>query len=225
MLSRNILAFSAFLLTLSLSQNSWSEIRYIDDTLRVPLRSGASPEHRIISFLVSGTKVDEQPADGSNEQWAFVKLNNGSEGWIQRNYLKNTPAAKDLLAYSQSEVTALKQKNSEQAQEMKKLSDELKSLKKQMTELEKHSNQADKELAHIKAISKDVVRLDTSNSQLLEENELLKASHEESQQLVTKLESNQKNQGIIFGVIAVLLGIFIGWALPKMKSNRSSGWV
>ena len=224
MLFKHSLSFTALLLTLVFAQNTVAETRYIDDTLRVPMRSGASSEHRIISFVISGTKVDEQPSDQPNEEWAFVKLANGTEGWIQRTYLKNTPAAKELLAYSQNEVAALKQKNSEQLQEIKKISDELKEIKKQLTGLEKHSEKTDKELAYVKDISKDVVRIDTSNTQLLEENELLKASREESQQLVTKLESNQKNQGIIYGVLAVLLGIFLGWIMPKMKSNRSSDW-
>ena len=224
MFSRNFLTFSGLLLLLSFNQNLWSEVRYVDDTLRVPLRSGASTEHRILNFVLSGTKLDEQPADEPNEEWAFVKLANGTEGWIQRTYLKNTPAAKELLVYSQNEVAALKQKNNEQLQEIKKISDELKDVKKQLSELQKHSEKADKELAHVKDISKDVIRIDSTNTQLLEENELLKASHEESQQLVTKLESNQQNQGIIYGVLAVLLGIFLGWIMPKMKSNRSSDW-
>lgn len=216
----------AFLILISfLSFNSYAEIRYIDDTLKIPLRTGATTEHRIISFLNSGTKVDVQYLKDGDDSWAFVKLDAGSEGWVQVRYLKNTPAAKDLLSYSQQEQSKLKEQNKAQAQTIKDLNTELKNLKKDLETLQKHSANSDKELEHIKEISVNAIRLDTSNNQLLEENELLKASQEESAHLVTKLENNQKNQGIIYGALAVLGGILLGWLMPKMRSSRNDGWV
>jgi len=216
----------AFLVLISfLSFEIHAEIRYIDDTVKIPLRTGASTEHRIISFLNSGTKVDVQYLKDDDDSWAFVKLDAGSEGWVQVRYLKNTPAAKDLLTYSQQEQSKLKEQNKLQSQTIKDLNTELKNLKNDLENLKKHSASADKELEHIKDISINAIRLDTSNNQLLEENELLKAKHEESTHLVTKLENNQKNQGILYGALAVLLGIILGWLMPKMRGSRNDGWV
>jgi SH3 domain protein len=206
------------------SYSAFAEIRYIDDTLRVPLRSGASTDHRIVTFMTSGTKVDQQKLDKDDEKWAFVTLNSGKEGWVQVRYLRNTPAAKQLLVLSQRELEKAKKTNSEQSKTIKELKTEVKSLQSQLADLGKHSSKSDKELAHIKEISKNAIRLDHSNNQLLEENELLKATHEENQQLITKLESNQQNQGMVYGALAVLLGVILGWLMPKMKSNRSDGW-
>lgn len=207
------------------SNQAFSEIRYIDDNIKIPLRSGASTEHRIVNFLNSGAKVDQQYLNDSDDSWAFVTVDGDKEGWVQVRYLKNTPAAKDLLILSQKETSKLKEINKEQEQTIKDLNIELKNIKREIDGLKKHSDSNDKELEHIKEISKNAIRLDNSNNQLLEENELLKASHEEAQQLVVKLENNQKNQGFIYGALAVLLGIILGWIMPKMRGNRSDGWV
>ena len=202
-----------------------AEIRYIDDTLRIPLRSGASSDHRIINFLNSGTKVNQQYLNEEDDKWAFVTLNSGKEGWVQVRYLKNTPAAKQLLALSQKELNSVKSKNKEQAAQIKELNSELKGLKAELDTLGKHSGKTDKELEHIKEVSKNAIRLDHSNNQLLEDNELLKASYEQAQQHIIKLENNQQNKGIIYGVLAVLIGIIVGVVAPKMRSTRSDGWV
>lgn len=213
------------LLSTAFSTNVFAEIRYIDDTLRIPLRSGASTDHRIISFLTSGTKVDQQYLDENDQDWAFVTIGDGKEGWVQVRYLKNTPAAKQLLELSQQELNKYQKLNREQGETIKTLNIEIKELKKQLDELNKHSAKSDKELEHIKDISKNAIRLDHSNTQLLEENEQLKIVHEEYEQRIIKLESNQQNQGMIYGALAVLLGIILGWILPKMKSRRNDGWV
>ncbi len=201
-----------------------SEIRYIDDTLRVPIRSGASTEHRIINFLDGGTKVEQKHLNENDEEWAFIAFSNDREGWVQTRYLKRTPAAKELLALSQQEVSKLKASNNEQNQTIKQLQAELKTLQKQFDELTKHSGKTDKELEHIKDISKNAIRLDHNNTQLLEENQLLKAAQEEHEQLIVKLENKQQNTGMIYGALAVLLGIILGWILPKLGGKRNDGW-
>lgn len=213
------------LLSAAFSTNVFAEIRYIDDTLRIPLRSGASTDHRIISFLTSGTKVDQQYLDENDQDWAFVTVGDGKEGWVQVRYLKNTPAAKQLLELSQQELNKYQKLNREQSETIKTLNSEIKELKKQLDDLSRHSAKSDKELEHIKDISKNAIRLDHSNTQLLEENEQLKIVHEEYEQRIIKLESNQQNQGMIYGALAVLLGIILGWILPKMQSRRNDGWV
>jgi len=40
-----------------------------------------------------------------------------------------------------------------------------------------------------------------------------------------KLAINQMIHGIFDGVFTVLLGIILGLVMPKMRSNRSDGWV
>lgn len=207
------------------SSSAFSEIRYIDDNIKIPLRSGASTEHRIINFLDSGTKVDQQYLNETDDSWAFVIVDGNKEGWVQVRYLRTTPAAKDLLVFSQQEVNKLKQVNKEHQETIKTLNIELKTIKKELDTLSKHSGNTDKELEHIKEISKNAIRLDNNNNQLLEENELLKASHEEAQQRVVMLENNQKTEGFIYGALAVFLGAILGWLLPKMRSRQNDGWV
>ncbi len=214
----------AGLLICAFSQTAFAEIRYIDDTLRIPLRSGASTDHRILAFLNSGTKVDQQYLSEDDEEWAFVTVGDNKEGWVQVRYLKNTPAAKELLQLSQQELSKYKQSNREQNETIKTLKGEIKELKSQLDDLSKHSNKSDKELEHIKDISKNAIRLDHNNTQLLEENEQLKIIQEENEQQIIKLKSSQQNQGMIYGVLAVILGIVLGLILPKMKSRKSDGW-
>ena len=208
------------------ANTAFAEIRYIDDTLKVPLRSGPGTDFRILNFLVSGTKLDQQKISEEDPEWAFVTLESGKdkEGWVQVRYLKNTPAAKELLIYSQKELEKMKDLNQEQSKTIKDLNAEVKQLKSELDALKKHSDGSDKELEHIKEISKNAIRLDHSNSELIEENELLKATQEENQQQITKLESDHLNTGIIYGLIAVLSGIFIGWLMSKAKGRRNDGW-
>ncbi len=219
------LLVSLSIFALLASAQIYAETKYIDDTLRIPLRSGATSQHRIVNFLNSGTQVELINLSEEDEGWGFVRLNSGKEGWLQVRYLRNTPAAKQQLKQSQQALAKAKTTIKEQKATISELKSELKAVKKELSDLSKHSGSADKELAHIKEISKNAIRLDHSNNQLIEENELLKASNEDALQQLTKLESNQQNRGMVYGALAVLLGIILGWIMPKMKTRQNDGWV
>jgi len=206
------------------STGAHAQIQYIGDNVQIPFRSGASTEHRIIRFLNSGVRVEVNESQ-SNDEWSAVTLNSGAEGWVQNRYLENTPGAKQLLRSSEEALGKLRKKSQSQDQTIKSLKEELKALNSKIASLSAHSSSTDKELTRITDISKNAIRLDKSNQALLEENELLKASNENALQQVVKLESNQENQGMLYGVLAVLLGIILGWVMPKMRNRRSDAWV
>jgi len=88
------------------SATALAETVYVRDTLYVPLRGGATAEHRILhKGIRSGTAMELLEADPESG-YSRVRLPDGLEGWIQSQYLMDSPIAAVLL----DETTARLQK-------------------------------------------------------------------------------------------------------------------
>jgi cyclophilin family peptidyl-prolyl cis-trans isomerase len=123
----DILAFRVFfahVLLGLLATSAWAEVRYIDDTLLVPLRRGESSQHRIIHRgLPSGTKL-ELLGENTETGYAHVRTPGGTEGYVPVQYLRKTPIARDQLAEAQKTIAALTSKSKPVQAQLLELFDE-----------------------------------------------------------------------------------------------------
>ena len=202
------------------------DVRYVSDKQFVPLRSGAGNDYRIVHRgIPSGTRLKVARTSGDGE-WAEITTDRGTSGWIRSQYLmKDMPAQNKLDAAQRTAATAV--------EESAALKEEVTALKAERAELiarletggQELGNVSD-ELASLKQISGKAVQLDIDNRRLVEDSENLRSEVEmlqsENQRLLDKLQS----EDFINGALAVLMGVFITLAVPRLwpKRRKSSSW-
>ena len=95
------------LLTQTAAINAAEETRYISDVFYVPLHSGNSAKHRIVHRgLKTGTRLTLLETD-DNAGFSRVITANGTEGWIQNQFLSSSPIARLRLADAQNKQQQL----------------------------------------------------------------------------------------------------------------------
>ncbi|HKQ12068.1 MAG TPA: TIGR04211 family SH3 domain-containing protein [Steroidobacteraceae bacterium] len=183
---------------------------YVSDQFTVPLRRGPSNSHKILhAGLPSGTALEVISEDAA-AGFTQVRTSNGTEGWIETQYLSGQPIARDRLAAADRRVESLET--------------QLKSLRQS----DSRANDLGKQTEKLQAELAEVRRVSATSLANYEENKQLKASNETLQQQVTQLsqrvrqlERNETLRWMLAGGGLVLLGLLIG-ALIKSRPKRSS---
>jgi SH3 domain protein len=183
---------------------------YVSDQFTVPLRRGPSNSHKILhAGLPSGTALEVISEDAA-AGFTQVRTSNGTEGWIETQYLSGQPIARDRLAAADRRVESLET--------------QLKGLRQS----DSRANDLGKQTEKLQAELAEVRRVSATSLANYEENKQLKASNETLQQQVTQLsqrvrqlERNETLRWMLAGGGLVLLGLLIG-ALIKSRPKRSS---
>jgi SH3 domain protein len=217
--------FSLMLISLLVSSSLYAEeVRYIRDTLYVPLRSGQSFQHRIVhKGLTSGTRLTliETNEDGT---YSKVKTNNGLEGWLQSQYLMDTPAAKNQLKTTQQQLIKLQASNKQLKTELNKLKQAKKSVEGELSKVSSNNSGLSKELVEIKNLSSRSIELNRDNNRLLQENEVLKNELDVIKADNQRLNDKADNDAFMNGAFAVLIGVMITLLIPRLAPKKRTDW-
>lgn len=198
--------------------------RYISDILRVDLRTGASTQHRIIAILKSGTKLSvlEEPADSD---WVRVVTEKGTEGWLRKQYLVSAPIARDQLAEARAQREQLATDKKQQDSTIQQLNSELSKYKTLYKKAETAKDKISSDHSNLQKISSNAVKLDQQNRLLIEEKEARKIEIEQLKQENLLLKNDQYIEGLVHGIIAVVLGAILAMVAPRINVGRKkSEW-
>jgi SH3 domain protein len=213
------IALVLILLATSLSVHS-EELRYIRDELYVPLRSGQTEDTPIVhKGLVSGTPVT---IIGTSEDKTFslVRTQKGTEGWIQTQYLSTEPAGRDLYKAASEKLAILQAQN-------KQLNQQLATLKNQEQQpqeiLASHSS-LDSVPATIDEAAANAIEFNVDHTALLEENQALKNQLELLSTDNQRLNDEKNSDDFLNGAFAVLLGVMITLAVPRLWPQKRTEW-
>lgn len=201
-------------------------IRYINDSLYVPLRSGGSSGHRIVhKGLKSGTKLSLLQSDETS-QYSLVRTSKGLEGWIPTQYLIAEPTAALQLKEAEKMIAELTRTTGPIGEKLIAAEKNNQQLTRELKQLEEEKNQLANELEHLKSLSSNVVELDNINKRTLNELELLKSKRDTIKMENERLKNRLKNDDFINGALAVIFGIIVTLIIQYLaKSNkRSSEW-
>ena len=195
---------------------------YVSDTFKADIRTGPSLQHRIISYLQSGTYV-ETSETSEDEKWVKVSAN-GVEGWTLSQYLQPTRTANLLLNDANGKIDRLNnsiQTKKDALQSLQRSHDDLvaqnESLQTQLNTLQSNHDQvlfasknAVETMEKLRALEKEYETLKLQNGQLITENEASK--------------NDKRVEGIRWGIIAVLVGVLLATILPKLTPSKKSSW-
>lgn len=218
-----LIALALILLSVSSELHS-QEIRYIRDQLWVPLRSGPSAQHRIVhKGLISGTQMTVLSTN-DDKTYSQIRTRNGTEGWIQTQYLSEEADARSMLAGARATADKLRQQNASLKKELATYREKNAQAKTQLSGLSSQSSELARELEQIKTVSANAIQLNADNQRLLEETQRLR---NEVDVLVTdnqRLNDEKDNDAFLNGAFAVLIGVMIALIVPRLRPKKATDW-
>lgn len=207
------------------SQTLVAETVYIRDTLYVPLRTGPSPEYRIVQpGLRSGTPLELVEAD-EEHGWVRVRMNDGTEGWVEDQYVQEERIARDRLEAARNRVIDLEAKHQQALLRIQELEDANRKLKSMNEELRNANERLSNELDALTQKAENVIVIDAENSELRQENEGLQDQLEEVRLANEDLQDNSRQEWFLRGAGVILLGLLFGfWVGRRIYHHRGGGW-
>jgi len=202
-----------------------AEVRYIRDSLQVPLRSGQTTQHRIVhKGLSSGTKLQLQETS-DNGRYSRVTTERGIDGWLQSQYLSTEPSGRDLYKRAQISLKKLTTANESLKKQLQQLNEQYSVTEKQLGALNTKSGELSTELQQVKDISANAIRLNSDNHQLLEDNQQLKNDLDILATNNRRLRDDDSNDAFLNGAFVLLIGVMITLLVPRLwPGKKSSEW-
>lgn len=198
-------------------------VRYVSDELTIPMRSGASNQHRIIKFLSSGTAltVIETSDDGK-----FTNVEVGDKsGWVLSENLMNIPSGRDRLAAANKkfensfqEIKDLKATIAELKSEIRQLKGENKSLQTERTNLTNS-------LEDLKITAANPLSLSKKNKELKKELDQARDNEAMLEKDNQQLRSNVTQEWFMIGGAVSIGSLILGIILTRINWRRKrSNW-
>ena len=220
-------ALSLALLTLLFSTAIHAaDTRYVSDKQYIPLRSGPGGEYRITHRgLPSGTRLEVIRTSDKGE-FAEVKTDKGTSGWIRTQYLMTELPAQNRLNAAQAKAESLDEKSKALKMELEALTSERVDLLNHVNSTEGNLTTTAAELARLKQISGNALQLDADNHRLILEAEELRSEGEMLTAENQRLQDNLDSEAFMNGAFAVVLGVIVALVVPRLwpKRRKNSGW-
>ena len=106
-LTNPLFLFSLLILLLEGTATA-TEIRFVRPDLDIPVRRGRGERYKILKFVKDGNQVEFFEEQGN---WAKVRLQNGTEGWMLKRYLSDEKPLTEQARELREENEQLKTNN------------------------------------------------------------------------------------------------------------------
>jgi SH3 domain protein len=208
---------------LILSGNAVAETRYVSDTLEITLRSGKGTSFGITRMLRSGTPVKVLDVD-KKSGYTQVRTNSGKEGWVLSRFLMKGQAARERLATTEKSLAELELENRKVTTAMASLKEEKGALESNLSTLEGESRGVSQELSEIRRTASSALAIDSENKDMKGRMVSLERQLQTVQQENETLKDRTARDWFMVGAAVILLGIFIGLIIPKIRFRKKSSW-
>jgi SH3 domain protein len=203
----------------------WAETRYVSDKLVITVREGMGNQYRVIQTVATDTPLEVLDAEGN---YLFVRLENGTEGYVLKQYVSSSVPKTTVIAQLKQELAALEKKMAARGSSVNALSESNTQLEAALvqvrSELEQVSQTLEKtrqDYADLQQKAENVVLID-------QERQRLKKEAAEVAERLQQLE--QENAAMLKTAMIkwFLAGggvLFAGWVAGKFsrKKRRSLG--
>lgn len=201
----------------------YAEIAYVSDELEIMVRSGKSPSHRIIATLKSGQRLNITEKDAASG-YSKLHLKGGRQGWVLTRLLKNIPSAKARLAKSEAALSKLKNSFKDTNEKLNSLSEQKVTLDSKSSDLEKLNASLSSDLEKLKKISSNAIQTQEERDELLQRVVNIEREFETVKRENDVLKSSDSQDWFLAGAGVLLLGIFLGFILPKLSWGKKTSW-
>ncbi len=226
MINNRIQTFRLFVLCIALLSAAMvsmpaaaKTVRYVSDELKIPLRSGASNQHRIIKFLTSGTAVTVLETS-DDDKFTQVELSNGKTGWVQTDDLMNIPSGRARLVAANNKLAKYKQENSNLKKNIAELKAEIRQLKNEKSALLNERTNLSNSLDDLKITAANPLALSKKNKQLKKELEKVRAHESMLEKDNQQLRSNVAQEWFIIGGGVAIGSLILGLIITRINWRR-----
>ncbi len=191
---------------------------YVNDVIKITMRTGPGIDHKVIAMLQSGETVQvlEQ-----NPDWSKVRLPDGKEGWALTRFLTSKKPNEVQLRQIEKAYEELAQKTDSLVQENAELQEENQQLLSRSEATRQDLEQLSESYSNLKSESADYLNVKTAFEEAATE---LKTQREKAEVMtarVSKLEWKRNVMWFLSGAGVFLLGFIIGGFNEKGKRRRS----
>lgn len=209
----------------------WAQTLYVDDQLIISLREGPSIDSKAIRALKTGTPMvvlEEQ------DRYVKVRMQDGKEGWAQKQYLSSAIPKTDIIARLEKEIERLKKKAEEleknisshqnelkaakndQVEKVKKLDEDIKKSGEEYFRTAQELKRVTEQYNGLAAASKRTVELVEENKKLVNENKKLNS------EAISLREENHtlKQTGMIYWFLAGGGVLFAGFLVGRITKKK-----
>jgi SH3 domain protein len=192
-----------------------------DTTLEANLRSGTSPENRIIGMLRPGTKLT---LHGEEDGWAEVTLEDGRTGWILRRYLSERPPWRETAEQLQKENESLRTQLNKVRAEHQQIVQKSAEVQKQLNSQQGEFQSVQREYEELKKSSTSYLNLKMAYENLQNEARQSKAKLDELEKAYGKLRTSRAIRWFLSGAGVLMLGWIVGSSMARVRRRRSSDY-
>lgn len=208
------------LLIFSAASTVGAEVRYVTDQLSLSVRAGTSTSHKIVQMVPSGqaVKVLKTLPSGYSE----VRTQRGRQGWILSRYLMDKPAARERLETAEALAAKLQTENAQLTAELAALRESSNNAGQRNAELSQREQELSAQLQEIRRTAAGALTLAEQNKTFKRE---LLQKEKDIQSLIQQAATVDKRadqQWFMIGAIVVLVSIFLGHLLPRMRLRKGS---
>jgi len=220
----NILIYSIRLLLLTSffmlpAMQAWSDTRYVSDELSIPMRTGASNQHRIVYFPKSGTPLTvlETSDDGV---FARVSSPGGKEGWVETQYLMSQASARDRIVSVSKQLENSRALEKELKQQVKELNAENRELTEQVKQFQREIKSQESSMDKLKRISANPVALANKNKSLEDQLSKITSSNKLLTEENEQLKDESTKDWFILGAAVSLGSLLFGLLITRINWKR-----
>ena len=211
------------LVLVSTETGAANSTRYVSDQLIITLRAGQGDEFKILKSLPSGTKLELlEEVEGGD--FAKVRTEDGTEGWVRRWYLRDAPTAQLLLDEATRKVAQLVPENKKLLASNNDLSQAKESLEKELGELKQKYQEIAAESDKLKEIASHPIELENENRRLTAEAEQIKELNKQLSSENRLMRQSSVQKWFLAGSCVLVFGILLGLILPRLKRHRTADW-
>ncbi len=194
-----------------------AETLYINDIVTVTLRTGPGTDHKIISMIKSGQKLEGLE---SGEDWVRVRLPDGQEGWVFKRVLTQKEPNRVKFEKMKNDYQALLKKTGPPLEEFETLEDENFKLIFELTENENRIKTLEDSYETLKKESNELFkkkdRYTQSEGMIVELNKKIELLEDE----VLKFQKQHIFRWFFSGGGVLLVGFFLGFnARPQRRKS------
>lgn len=211
----NIVGICLFLLsTAVLAETKY----YINDSMKITLRTGPAIDRKIIALLSVGQEVEILKPESD---WTLIRLLDGKEGWVISRFLTDqTPDSIQLEALKnnhsalQTKAASLLEENEALKAENKKLGIDLKTSETKQEDLSKSYETLKKE-------SKQFLDLQAKYKESTSKLAVQTQKAEKYEDELTRLLWNKNIKWFLSGAGVLILGFIIGFSTKRQRRHSS----
>jgi SH3 domain protein len=191
---------------------------YINDSMKITMRTGPATDRKIIALLSVGQEVKILK---SEREWTLVRLLNGKEGWVISRFLTDqTPDRIQLEALKKNHST-LQTKAASLMEESTALKAENKKLGIDLNTNETKQRGLSKSYETLKRESKQFLALQTKYKESTSKLAAQTQKAEKCEDELTKLLWNKNIKWFLGGAGVLILGFIIGFSTKRQRRHSS----